>query len=396
MKPLLSIFIDGLKIESLQYMPFLNSFTNKNRIKGEFGYSIACHGSMYSGVHTDIHKLWFVWQRSPSSSPFRKIRHLAGLPFMKTLPGKLFLHKTATLFEKEKNTSFFGIPRVVHVAPQFLKYLDVTEKRNYDESGYLTEVKSLFDILKEEDIPLNVIGMDKSEHEESRILSKVNHHLPVPWTYWFIGDVDHFSHEFGQDSHEAKKRLLALDQLLSKKYQQFISQIGEVDTLIWSDHGHIDIDERIDIYKTFSLYKEKLDDFQHVIDGNFARFWFKNASQENVLRKILSEELKNSGDILEVDDQKTFRVYPGDNRFGDLIFALRPGKIFSKTIWGWSRKMKSMHGYNPNFPQSDGVIISNLPLQHHRKLNLIDITPSILTRLGVPLMDYMEGKSFWR
>ena len=72
MKPLLSVFLDGLKPESLEHMPFVNSFTHKSRIKGEFVYSIACHGSMYSGVHTDKHKLWFVWRKSPESSPFKK------------------------------------------------------------------------------------------------------------------------------------------------------------------------------------------------------------------------------------------------------------------------------------------------------------------------------------
>ena len=57
--------------------------------------------------------------------------------------------------------------------------------------------------------------------------------------------------------------------------------------------------------------------------------------------------------------------------------------------------MKSMHGYNPEFPESDGVLISNLPVTDDRKLELIDVTPSILKRLDLPPRDHMEGKSFW-
>ncbi len=393
MKPLLSIFIDGLKPESLEHMPFLNSFQSKRRIKGEHGYSIACHGSMYSGVHTDIHKLWFVWQYAPTSSPFRRVKYLFKIPFMGTLPGKLFLHKTAKLFE-QPNTSFFGIPRVIHVPLRLLKYLDVSEKRNYDEPGYLTEVPSLFDIMREKGIAFEVIGMDKSEREESKIVERHTDHKKLPFIYWFIGDVDHFSHKFGQESDEAKKRLAELDALLGRKYEELTSAIGEVDVLVWSDHGHIDVAHKIDLYDTFEQAGADLNDYLHVIDGTYARFWFDKDGQEAKVRQVL-ESLKEYGDVMEIEDQKAHRVYPGDRRYGDLIFALRPGAIFSKTIWGWSRTMKSMHGYSPEYRESDGVLISNLPVTDDRTLELIDITPSIMERLELTPLEHMEGKSFW-
>lgn len=394
MKPLLSLFIDGLRPESIEHMPFLDSFREKHRIKGEYGYSIACHGSMYSGVHTDRHKLWFVWQRSPDTSPFRKIKYFLNLPFMDNVPGKLFLHKTATLFESEPNTSFFGIPRFVHVPLRFIKDLDVTEKRNYDEPGYLTEVPSLFDILRQNDIEFDVIGMDKSEKEESKILDRVNEHRHTPWIYWFMGDVDHFSHEYGQGSAEGIRRLGELDELLKRKYEQLVEQVGDVDFLLWSDHGHIDVIEKIDIYEVFKESKRNLNDFLHVIDGTYARFWYDTAEQEQCIRDTL-ESMSAKGEILEIEDQIQHRVYPGDNRFGDIVFSLNPGYIFNRTIWGWSRKMKSMHGYDPNYPESDGVLISNIPIKANEQLQLIDITPSIMERLGLAIRDYMEGKSFW-
>lgn len=394
MKPLLSIFIDGLKPESVIHMPFLNGFAHQRRIKGEYGYSIACHASMYSGVHTDVHKFWFVWQLAPNSSPFKKLKHILNLPFMGSLPGKLFLHKTALLFENKPNTSFFGIPRVVHVPVRFLKYLDVTEKCNYDEPGYLSEVPSLFDILRGSNIDFTVVGMDKSEHEESKILAKHNKHTKNNWIYWFMGDVDHFSHEFGQTSDEAIKRLRLLDDLLKQKYHQLIEQIGEVDFLLWSDHGHIDVFNKIDLYEVFEQAGENLNSYKYVIDGNYARFWFDTKRQEAQVRAVLAN-IGEVGENLEIKDQIDYRVYAGDNRFGDLVFSLHPGHIFNKTIWGWSRKMKSMHGYNPDFKESDGVVISNMPLQAGRRLELIDVTPSILVRLGLPIYDYMEGTSFW-
>jgi len=394
MKPLLSVFIDGLKPESVEHMPFLHSFKTLRRVKGEYGYSIACHGSMYSGVHTDIHKLWFVWQYSPKSSPFRRLKYLYKIPLMSTLPGKLFLHKTAKLFEPEPNTSFFGLPRFVHVPMRLLQYLDVSEKRNYDESGYLTEVPSLFDIFRDNDIPFEVVGMDKSEKEESKILARHTNFRKLPFIYWFMGDVDHFSHEFGQDSDEARRRLRALDKLLEKKYNELVEAIGEVDFLLWSDHGHIDVHKKIDLYEIFENQGNNLYKYLHVIDGTYARFWFENPADEKEIRKVL-KTLEQDGEILEIEDQKRYRVYPGDRRFGDLVFSLHPGAIFNKTIWGWSRKMKSMHGYNPNVPESDGVILSNMDIVDDRQLELIDMTPSIMERLSLTPLPHMEGKSFW-
>jgi predicted AlkP superfamily pyrophosphatase or phosphodiesterase len=376
-------------------MPFLASFPFKRRIKSEHGYSIACHASMYSGVHPDVHKLWFVWKYSPMTSPFHKFRYLLHIPFMSSLPGKYFLHRMSKLFLSERNTSFFGIPRFVHIPTPYLQYLDVSEKRNYDEPGYLAEVPGIFDILRERDIPFCVIGMDKSEREESKILARVVFRRAHPWMYWFMGDVDHFSHAYGQTSIEAIRRLAELDSLLERKYAELVESVGDVDFLLWSDHGHIPVDKRIDLYRIFDNAGVSLNRFFHVIDATYVRFWFLKDDDAYVVRSVL-EYLASDGTILEVDDQRRYHVYPGDNRFGDLVFSLNPGRIFSKTIWGWSRKMLSMHGYNPDLPENDGVLLTNLPVVSHRKLELVDIAPSIIEKFGVLEKSHMEGKSFWK
>jgi hypothetical protein len=392
-KPLLLIFIDGLKPESLEHMPFLTSIGGNARIKGEYGYSIACHGSMYSGVKTSVHKLWFVWQKKPATSPFRYLKPLLKSFLAKNLVVKLLIHKMVTFFHGD-NTSFFGIPRFVHVNPSLLAELDVAEKKNYDEEGYLTEVPSIFDIFRKRGISCDVIGMDKSEHEESKILAKVKQFSPVDVTYWFMGDVDHFSHSHGQESEYAVEKLKNLDLLLKEKYELFVDQVQAPNILLWSDHGHITVDKRIDPYEEFDRLGEKLDDYQHVIDGNFIRFWSDDNKVEE-LREKIGLAFGGSGEFLDIEQQKEFGVYSGDNRYGDIVFSLNHGAIFIKTMWGWSRKMVSMHGYNPNDSRSDGVVLSNLDINPGRKAELIDITPSILSLLKLDVPEYMEGRNFF-
>ncbi len=62
-KPVLSIFADGVRFDSLQFMPFLNSL-NKAPLETVLGYSITCHPSMYTGVYPDKHKIVFHWVES--------------------------------------------------------------------------------------------------------------------------------------------------------------------------------------------------------------------------------------------------------------------------------------------------------------------------------------------
>ena len=70
----LTVFIDGLKPESVEeYMPFLNTF-GKRRVETDLGYSVTCHATMYSGVYPNKHLRWFLWKYSPETSPFKWIR----------------------------------------------------------------------------------------------------------------------------------------------------------------------------------------------------------------------------------------------------------------------------------------------------------------------------------
>lgn len=74
MKSLFTIFIDGLKPDSLKYMPFINSFRHQRRIRTELGYSPTCDASMFSGVYPNKHLHWFSWMYSLNTLPYSWIR----------------------------------------------------------------------------------------------------------------------------------------------------------------------------------------------------------------------------------------------------------------------------------------------------------------------------------
>jgi predicted AlkP superfamily pyrophosphatase or phosphodiesterase len=397
MKKLLTLFLDGLKPESLEFMPFLNSFEHKARIETQLGYSVACHANMYTGVFPDKHGLWFVWKRSPQTSPFKNVKFARYLPFINTLPGKLILHKLATI--SCKNTSWFGIPRIIHMPVKYWPYIDVSEKKMYCEEGYIEKYPTLFDILRRENVPFEVVGMDKSEKEESRIIEKHRFSQVQQWTYLFMGDVDHFSHKYCQNSKEGIARLRALDALLEKKYAEYSKCVPDFNFILFSDHGHIPVKLRIDVYAIFREKGIDLKRYLHIIDVNYLRIWVKNNQEKELLEEILVSTLK--GFVLTPQLLQKYRLPLDRREHGDIIFYLDAPCIFSKTIWGYSRGIKgysrgikSMHGYLPSYSDSDGVLTSNLRIGSDR-ISLIDILPSHLQLLNIEIPEYVEGKSIW-
>jgi hypothetical protein len=81
-----------------------------------------------------------------------------------------------------------------------------------------------------------------------------------------------------------------------------------------------------------------------------------------------------------------------DNRYGDLVFYLDAPAIFAKTIWGFGRKQKSMHGYLPENPGSDGVFLSNRRLVKGTHVELVDVLPTLLNSLSLPVPSYVDGR----
>jgi len=387
----LTIFLDGLKYNSLKYMPFLNSFRYKARLKTLLGYSLTCHATMYTGVYPDKHNYWFVWKNSPHTSPFKKIVFLKYFPFCNILPIKLLIHKVITFFNRD-NTSFFGIPKVVHLPVKYWNYIDVTEKKNYCEEKYIEKYPTIFDILRKEKIDFIVIGMDKSEKEESKIVRKYSFTSIPQWSYLFMGDIDHFSHTYLQDSKEGQRRLKKLDKLIELKYQEFSKNIKNFHFIVFSDHGHIPVHHRINIYDVYKKNKINLNDFFHIIDVNFLRIWVNNKREKKILENILINNLK--GFLIKSQELEKYHLPKNNNEYGDIIFYLDAPYIFSNTIWGYSRKIISMHGYLPEYADSNGVFISNLPIKK-KDVKLIDILPSHLELLNVDIPGYVDGESVW-
>ena len=401
MIPVLTVFIDGLKPESLEYMPFLDTFDTKRRIKTELGYSITCHTSMYTGLYPNKHLRWFIWKYSPNTSPFKwtkkgKICYL----FSNNMYLKYACYRI-TRFLNRDNTAYFGVPFLWDVAMDHWHHFDVIEKRFWNEPKFLENYPTIFEILSANNIKYEIVGMVHGRMDESsKIIEPHTFNGIKPWTYLFVGDVDPLSHRYGQDSIQMQERLKKIDDILEKKYSVFEKQFDDFYFILFSDHGHIKVKGEIDLHSFFRSRRKTLNNYIHFIDANYARFWFRDESEKKEVSNVLSR-MDDKGFVLTEEHFKKYNINMPDNRYGDLIFYLDAPYIFDHgklVVVGKQRNTPavSMHGYLPDHSGSDGVFISNKEVINETHIKLEDITPTILDSFGVKKSDYMDGTILWK
>ena len=156
---------------------------------------------------------------------------------------------------------------------------------------------------------------------------------PPPLTYLFIGEVDNISHFYGQESNEAKNVLKKIDNEIERIYTEFKRKNAEPVIVVWSDHGHMMIEKQIDIYEHFNQAGLNLFDLIHIIDTNFARFWFRNDVELELTKKIL--DTMPYGFILGRKELEKYHTVMPDRRYGDIIYYLDFPYMFKKTVWGY-------------------------------------------------------------
>jgi len=405
MIPVVTVFIDGLNPESLDYMPFLKSLKEQRRIKTDFGYSTTCHASMYTGVTPNKHHIWFIWQYSPKTSPFSWINKSA----LDRLPNNVYsnyaIYRASRLFARDIS-SFFGIPFLWNLPMRMWHYYDVAEKKLWTKPQYSEFCPTIFEILKQKNVDYDIIGLPANHAQSYKMLSNHNKEIREfipshikPWTYLFIGDIDPLSHWYGQDSPRVREVLKEIDELLAKKYEMFSRQLGDFAFFLYSDHGHTRVTNQVDLYDVFSSCGKDLNNYMYFLDATFARFWFRNATERQEVQEVLFR-LSDQGFILTEELQEKYAVNMPDNRFGDLIFYLDTPSVFDKgevSAFGKKRNppLLSAHGYSPDHTTSDGLLVSNKSIKAQQYVTLQDILPSIFKKLDVPIPQYVDGHSFW-
>jgi predicted AlkP superfamily pyrophosphatase or phosphodiesterase len=200
------------------------------------------------------------------------------------------------------------------------------------------------------------------------------------WIYYFLGESDHVSHVYTQHSKEGKDFLLKLDGFIEKRYKEFEKEHPDFTFIFWSDHGHIPITKRYNLYDEFRKYKVNLKKIFHIIDSTTVRFWPEDNFQRIKIRKIMKEIPE--ANLVSKEEYSELHLPKDKNLYGELFYYLGGGITFTHTIHGFGLKTKSMHGYHPKAEGNLGLFISNKKIIGD-KATLPDVFVTSINNLGI-------------
>ena len=176
---------------------------------------------MYSGVHPNKHLQWFIWKYDPVGTPFKWARVFKYLGLFDNVGSRYFLHKYTRAF-REENTSWFGVPWMVNLPLKYWPYFNVVEDRSWDEPGYLKHYPTAFDMLRQHNVDFEVVGMKKWGGNEFVQISPHKFTEIRPWTYFFLGSIDPFSHQYTQTQKRISTGHRIKGMALARYHQQMI------------------------------------------------------------------------------------------------------------------------------------------------------------------------------
>lgn len=383
-------FMDGVKYEMMQkYMPFLASMNSKP-LQSEFGYSCACHATMYTSRYIEEHGTWFIWKKG-DNSPYKWIEKIPGLKYVNFLPLKLLLGKITRKISK--NSSYGGVSCLVNLPLKYWSLFEPCDNVLWNDPRWKTGIPNMFSIISDNGIKNHIIALHRgTQANDAMIEEKDVDYKNDEFVYFFIGYTDNIMHAYGENGKEAQEYLTKVDAFIKRTYEKAKSEHEDITLIAFSDHGHIDLElPHIDINERFKPEGLNVNNYIHLIESNYARFWFRDEKEKDEVTKVIKQmQEDNLGFIIDEEWQAKYHLKVNPLEHGELIFYLAAPHEFTKTIWGFGHSVKSGHGYLPTLPKHFGIFCSNKPLADDREFAYLpDVLPSVMEQLGISRDEYV-------
>jgi hypothetical protein len=391
MQRMMVVFIDGLAYTRVneEDMPFVSRLP-RQRVRSQAGFSTTCWGNLWTGVHPDKHGHWFQMIHAPKRSPFGPAAWVPSSVY-RVMPsvGKMAWQRLLSL--RRHNRSVFGYPFMHFVHPHFWRLFDVVEDKTFGDPGFYAPMKYLFEYLAEAGVTTHLLGVHrelrKMQHgvETLRVQLASKPDLRSPdFLFMLFGDIDYLAHYTGPVSPQTRKRVREIDCFVEQIYEE---SGGDRELIVLSDHGHLNIQSKIDIY----TYVPELLDCVHQVEDMYVRVWPNSNAHARIMREQLG---KVPGLTLLSEAQLRQHRLPVDpDRHGHIIGILDHHLSFLKTSWTRFNRFISDHGYLPDHPDLDaffaGTFLPTAPVD----ADLVDFLPTIFEVMGLPVAECFEGRS---
>ncbi len=333
---------------------FLDELAYRRRVDSVFGYSSACVPAILTGKLPNENDHWSSFFYSPSTSPFRNLRHLRLLPGAVFDRGRVRAWLSKGLARAHGFTGYF---QVYNVPFDALPLFDYGEKRDIFRLGGINRGTSIFDDLDRERVPHHVSDWRRSEEESFRALEEAVQSGEPRFAFLYTAGLDALMHDRTKDAPEVDDKLRWYQRRLRRVAELARRRYDEVRVAVFSDHGMATVERVVDLVPRVEATELRFGaDYAAIHDSTMMRFWFLRPHAEARVRDALpdgpdgrwvpDEELRRWGALFE------------DGRYGHAIYALEPGVLLNPSHMG-RVALAGMHGYRPDHPDSDSALLAS-------------------------------------
>lgn len=396
----LIFLLDAVRPDYLnkQEMPYLTELAAKHQyldMKSLIGYSAGAHPTIWSGLHQERHGRFLIFYRTRHSHLAVMGTILRFIPkrlrpyFMGAL--KLPLYKIRRLRAKTpKWYKKYIIDYPPGMPPEIAPHIGTGELEPEHEHTIFTVLDQKGISWKgQTDCENRYIGPTPTDSNHWRTS---NNKVDFYYSYF----ADGLGHTHGPHSPQVKNYLNKIDGNIKRIVEAAQGRYGKVNLFIFSDHGMTEITDFINIQKHLEKLPLKLGkDYLAFFDATMARFWVNSPES----KKILTETLKRIPKTMLFDKNliKKYHLNFKDRKWFDILLLFDPGvRSLPDYFVPIKSSIKAYHGYIPEDKDSYGIFITNTFKTSKKEIEIVDIFPTMLTALGLPVPKGIDGKSIIR
>lgn len=326
----LVFFVDALSFEVVKHLDNSFHFHELNNVPG---YSSNIHWELFQGLKPDdigfFSDFMFNSGLNNENSRFRNLLDLS-------MPINNVYRFIKSKFNKKRDNILYS------------------QRRSFSRTG-----RYFFDSAISNELLVfdELYGLHNKSIENVELES---FHVQNDRSIFISNALDYIGHNFGVHSDE----YIDMGRNIIGKIKGIIDSVKthdgvEPQYVIVSDHGMMTVKSSIDIrssiVKKFGLPGR---DYYFFMDSVYIRIW----SKDECLLKKISDYLDDVEVLKYIDTDSRVGYGISNKMFGDLIYVLKAGYVFSPNDFDFSMKTQptGMHGYLEGPSEANGVIASNM------------------------------------
>jgi len=329
---------------------------HRRPLRTTLGYSSGAIPTILTGEPPSTHGHWNLLYLDPDHSPFRWIKrfHPATDQFLDNRYGRFALGWLGR--------RHFGLGPSFECAvqPSLLPWFNWAERRHLYQPRSLEHTPTAFDFWQQAGVRFEIYSHREGKDLDlvRRATAALDQHR-VDTVFVYLCGLDHHLHLHRSEPLAIREALDTYARALEGLAAAAARRDPRMRFRVFSDHGMAPVHTRVDLAAQLQARGWRMpDDYLAVYDSTMVRCWYFSAAARADIESWF--ESLDCGRVLAEAELRQHGTWFPDRRFGQTIFLLHPGVMVAQGDFngrGWNPD--GMHGYHPDDPDSDAVILSN-------------------------------------